>query len=486
MFHDEKYVLNNDFLYRNMYKKYNEKPNFNDIVKLSGVLIENRTDIDEKMIVDHTILTVPIVPPKTNKKKALIMSTGSFSPLHEGHISSLKIAKEIAENLNYEVIQGIISLSHDDYVVNKNGNKQENNIYNRTMLAYKKIDELSENWIKVDHFEGEMLSIPVNFTTVINRTKRLFEHYINEEVDIFYVYGSDNYGFSYAFVDQINIYGVCVERDGFIKREDVEEINSSQLFYVKNNAKNYSISSTSIRKNNKKEIVEEFSPQQNIKNVYLIRGNSVPECFNKELKKIVEKYIEKGIIVRSYSTSSEKLNGFISLDKFIQGDLNLDVSRIFEISGYQNKANGILIEEKELPLFQNKHFDLIDDDIVSGTTINAVKEKLLKYNIGINQIKTIVADHLSNNEVLYDVIDSRDFYLNGYKSGLMIEMPNKQTKRVPYLFPFVNLSTRANILKEFYIEFSKEILELNKKYNKEGFIKLNGDFLLKIYENTKA
>lgn len=476
--------IKNDILYKNMFDYYKNHPNFTEIVKKSGLIKEPLTKIDKILIEDNKLLTMPINKPKTNKKLALIISTGSYSPLHEGHVEKMLLTKEYVESMNYEVLQGVISLSHDAYVAFKNNGISKNHISNRTMLAYEKIEEMNQSdWLKVDRFEGEAVSCAINFSTVIKRLLSLVENYLQKDITVFYVYGSDNIGFSNAFINQKKIHGVCIEREGFKNKEYLENIKNDNLHYISSEKSLYSsYSSTKIRGN--RENVYLTNPiRKDKKPVYLIRGNSVPDKFNTLLKNIFKKYLDEKIEVRIYSTQTEYLNNFISLDKFIKGDINIEASRIFEVSSFQKKANDMIFFNEQKISFSPGIYNLIDDDSVSGYTIKKVTEFLKSKNISICNVQTIVDKYINEDEYLYDVVDSRDFYLNGFKSGLMIEHPNDGVKRVPYIFPYVNLTTRANIKSDNQIAFSKEIVELNHLLNKEGSILFNTDYLLDMYNN---
>ena len=52
----------------------------------------------------------------SGKKKAILLSTGSLNPIHEGHVQMLKLAKMHLETKGYEVVGGSISPTHDEYV----------------------------------------------------------------------------------------------------------------------------------------------------------------------------------------------------------------------------------------------------------------------------------------------------------------------------------------------------------------------------------
>lgn len=62
-------------------------------------------------------------PKKSKKKQPCILSfSGSFNPIHTGHISILEmIKKHLEENEGYEVLRGYIAPSSDDYVRGKLG-----------------------------------------------------------------------------------------------------------------------------------------------------------------------------------------------------------------------------------------------------------------------------------------------------------------------------------------------------------------------------
>jgi cytidyltransferase-like protein len=51
--------------------------------------------------------------------KAVLVATGSFSPVHRGHIEMMENAKKWLEENGYEVIKGFISPKHDSYVKTK-------------------------------------------------------------------------------------------------------------------------------------------------------------------------------------------------------------------------------------------------------------------------------------------------------------------------------------------------------------------------------
>ena len=95
--------------------------------------------------------------------------------------------------------------------------------------------------------------------------------------------------------------------------------------------------------------------------------------------------------------------------------------------------------------------------------------------------------YLKNN--ICDVVDMRDFIFNSKAGGLVIKYKNKEC-RVPYIYPFVDLVSRANINSIYQLEFSLKILKMNiDNFENESFkIKEMNDFFIdlsKIFKLSK-
>jgi len=480
--------LKNDCLYWNTYEYFKDNKDLPNIMKRAGLIKEPRTEDDILFLKDNEILSMPLNK-KHDNKNAIIISTGSFSPMHEGHIQSMLIAKKHVEGLGYNVIQGVMSLSHDAYVSFKNGGVAKRHISERTMLAYEKINEMDQqDWLKIDRMEGEMLSCAVNFSTVLERIYNYTKYHLNlDELTVFYVYGSDNVDFSNAFVKNEIYHGICIERENF----DFDEYknllsNEKNIHFLKNESPYKGYSSTMIRNNGinkpKKENVNNKKP------IYLIRENGSEKIFNEGLKSVFEKYLKEGIEVRLFKTGEDKKEGnIISLDKFVKSDFNIDTSRLFEISSYQKRANGMISLttslDEQIKNIPHGIYDLIDDDSVSGYTIEEIKKILLKKDVIINKTEMLIQDYLTENEYLFDVVDARDFLINEHsQQGLVVKKIDGNNSRVPYIFPEVNLTTRATIEPENQILFSRDICNLNLVHNE------NRDYkkivkLLSLYNN---
>lgn len=458
--------IDNDCLYKNFKIKYGNELYYKELLYKSGYLDEQRTSVDQSAIYDYTLLSLPILPIPKSDNLAVIVTTGSFSPLHEGHIEAMNVAKNYVERLGYDVIQGVISLSHDGYVSHKNGGLAKLHIGSRTQIVYEKIKDY--DWLTVDRFEGELVSCPINFSTVLERIKLYFNYHTKKNITVFYVFGSDNAAFSYSFVNNDNYHAVCVERTGYDASQAYNDLNYyHNIHFVDNKSLYATYSSTEVRKQVKEDVKEVIDK----KLIYFIRTDDVPSAFAEQLKLVVDKYLNRKMEIRLFNSNDlpYDVTNCISMDKYIKGEYSLDVSRIFQLSGYQKKAQGMcsLKEnlDEQMRQIPEGSYKLIDDDSVSGYTMKTITTMLADYKIAITDTYCLVSSLLGDDEELYDIIDARDFLLGAYNGGLVVSFLEQINIRVPYMFPFVNLTTRANILPEFQVAFTKELLELNLHFN---------------------
>lgn len=467
--------IKKDCLYKNFYKYYSNEKNYAELLFAAGAIKEPRTIIDEKAIKDLNILTLPIkkVEKETvngvSKRQAVIVSTGSFSPMHQGHVDSMILAKKYVESLGYQVVQGVFSISHDSYVSFKNNGIAKLHIGERTEIAYNMIS--NEEWITIDRFEGEFVSCPINFSTVLERVRNyLIKHNtsIDDNLEVFYVFGSDNAEFSRSFVNNSIYHSLCVERSDYSYDVIKEELKDfSNVHFIKNNNDSSNFSSTIIRKSIKKQ-----DEEKNDKNpIYFIRTDNVSNEFATALKEIIKNHMNKNMEIRLFDSSVFKVDEFertISLDKFVKTKYNLDVSRIFDLAGCQKKANGMTSLNAPIEIqtadIESGEYYLIDDDSVSGFTMNKIEQLLKEKSIKIIEQRILVSQLLKENERLYDIIDARDFLFNADKGGLVVDLFGNGCFRVPYIFPFVNLTSRANVKTDKQILFSLELLKINKKF----------------------
>ncbi len=146
-------------------------------------------------------------------------------------------------------------------------------------MIYEAIKEI--DWLTVDRFEGELVSCPINFSTVLERIKKYYEYHLQEDVTIFYIYGSNNLNFSYAFKNNQNYHAICIRRYGFeFKKIQNDLLKHKNIYFIDNKNEFSQYSSTKMRQN----IIEEHIWGQ-----YLIRCDDTLEEFSEGLEKIFTK-----------------------------------------------------------------------------------------------------------------------------------------------------------------------------------------------------
>ena len=75
---------------------------------------------------------------KKDKVNYILLSTGGFAPIHNGHINLLEESKLYLESQDCHVSGAYISPSHDDYVLQKRNQNNKIHTYTKITTSYKK------------------------------------------------------------------------------------------------------------------------------------------------------------------------------------------------------------------------------------------------------------------------------------------------------------------------------------------------------------
>jgi hypothetical protein len=67
-------------------------------------------------------------------------------------------------------------------------------------------------------------------------------------------------------------------------------------------------------------------------------------------------------------------------------------------------------------------------------------------------------------EDFYDVVDFRDFLFGSRNGGLVVRLPNGEITRVPYMAPYVTLSTRIRLPASQETAFSLAMWRENEQF----------------------
>lgn len=383
---------------------------------------------------------------KVKNKGIILLTTGSFGLMHEGHLSMMEQAKEELENQGFEVAGGFFSFSHDDYVLSKSKNMPS--LKERISHAKNLIKDSS--WLNLDLWEALLPGV-VNFTTVLTYFEQNFP-----EHEIRYVFGKTEYSFSWAF-----------KHHGKAVYVPSENISPTILDLLKKETPNVLITSAS-----------KFSHlnSRDLRPWYVLRDDSsfFPmvgiEVFKSKIIKLLEKASgyavktlnpEQQLVWAKKQVEGEKT---LSLDIYYKGTYQLELSRLFQVKDSQTK--GIKLMERwgspsvsdQVKKIPPGNYTLVDDDVASGETIERVKA-LLPSDVVIN--KVVVLSEVEGRLNIFDIVDLRDFIIGAPGGGLQVIDDKGIVSRAPYIFPFVNLSSRAKISKLSQVDFTKEILDLN-------------------------
>ena len=479
-----------DKYYSEVYREFKDE----ELLIKAGFLLDT-LKFDEIDYYNLELLTTPFDKLKTNigelKNPVVLLSTGGFYPIHEGHIRMMESAKEVLTNDGYDVVGGYLSLSHDEYIKGKP-------FY--TIDQYERINEdrnflKNSDWLMIDPWESLYVKTIINFTDVIERLERYLRKYVDNRIKVAYVFGGDNALFMYCF--KKNGLAVCLNRYGFdTEFKEAKSIKNKNMYFIDYDDKTSEISSRYIREKQSKE----NTCYKDIGN-YLIRNEGLLpfenlNCDTNKLKQLQEEFLNKFIkhlskcfndempikVINMESQLNDAYNYLknektINLDSYYRGTYNLEVSRLFPVSSYQDKYIKLINRlgstslEEQISSIPDGDYILVDDDSVTGRTINSIKEMLPK---GININNTYLLANSITTKV-FDVVDLRDFIIGVKNSGLVVKLPNDTYARAPYVMPYVNLTTRASIPPNNEREFSIFIWQLNRDF----YEKLNKNFKLK-------
>lgn len=408
---------------------------------------------------------------KSAKKPCILLSTGSFAPIHSGHMAAMVNTKKKMEELGWDVVGGFFAPDHDEYISRKL-KEQQIPIHERIEYIVDAIKEY--DWLSVDCWPGLFHHYAINFTDIITRLEMYVEMHYGIKIPIIFVCGGDYARFADTFLNK----GYCavVNRPGYNTKVSDEAMATGRVFIVNNEDDN---SSTSVRKN--------MTRKHKNRNVVL-RLKSEADFRNERtaaIYKAITKRFDRVVPVTAES-QAESIKDFpkniITLDPLSSNiPKKFKLSRLYDYFGikqlgFTSRPNifsaPLEYQLKQLSLDVKGAVYLHDDDIHTGGTMVYAK-KLLEDN-GIE-----VAGFISytRSEPNTETIDLRDFCAFEHDSGLVIKDIHTNM-RLPYVYPYVCPYIRASIPDP--LEFSIEIWEINIKHfekSKVGFFGYNKAYL---------
>jgi len=448
-----------DTYYADLYRKYGL-----EFIEKAGFFFDTETtDISLDQTVD--ILCTPLAfLDRSAKNPCVLLTTGSFCPIHVGHIKMMEAAKKAVEDRGFQVIGGYISPSHDEYVSIKNADKAIP-IYHRIQQIKFAIKDYP--WIDVDPWEGIFARVAINFTDVIERLSLYLKRHLNKEIPIFYVCGGDNQRFAKTFYDKGHC--VIVSRPGYVASLSTSHrIVSAEC--------DSTLSSTEIRANTPRTLLESKKLQLRV-NRDDIHELAVIELLKSYFKDISCHYLDDQRRTFESLTSGQNV---ISIDSAISSDVDLNLARHYDLFGarmlgYGNRPDTPTIEQQISQIKTGKYV-LFDDDVHTGNTMRFAKSQL--ENAG-NEITSVLSLNISNPSES-EILDARDFLVGiNSNSGLVVKLPNQQLTRVPYMYPYVCPYIRASILDP--VRFSIKMWDYNATFHKKsGYSLRNAPYLFQL------
>ena len=474
-----------DEYYSEVYKKY---LNIDTVIKAGFIL--DSLELEDLNYYNLSLLTTPVSKLKDSKKNPVVLlTTGGFDPIHDGHIYMMEFAKEALEKEGYDVIGVYLSPSHESYVSTKPYYKI--NAYERLDLCQECVKD--SQWLIIDPWESIYVKTYINFTDVIQRLEQYLRKHINPKIQVAYVFGGDNSEFMYCFEDKG--IGICVEREGYSEKfnEMKKKFKGKNNIFISNKSIVSTYSSRNIRKRQGYKYKEQNYSKEDgdyvIRNEGMIPLANYKEYVNNEkLENAHKKFLKQLVLLlkeafnnklevktidmqEQLKRASHVLEGrqTISLDTYYRGTYDIETSRLFDISDIQKKYISLIGRighdtiENQIEKIEDGSYILVDDDSATGKTIREIMSNLPK-RINIEQIY-LLASML--NEKIFDIVDLRDFIIGVQNGGLVVKLPNGEIARAPYMLPYVCLKTRATISASKEMEISTKLWKMNKEFYQE-------------------
>lgn len=398
-------------------------------------------------------------------RNAVLLSTGSYAPVHAGHIEIMEKAKRELERRGWNVVGGYLSPSHDAYVGIKNDGSAAMHVGERVRRCGGITAD--SDWLMVDPWEGRFIRRDVNFTTVYDRLSAYLAKNLPEPVTVWYVFGGDNAGFTKAFASHGHC--VCVNRPGaehtyLQARSDISLVGNPRVLFVDDPTS--TVSSTQIRNNH----VETLYANEPERMTLFVRGDLGRDeaQFTPKLVWLLREILPFKVVMIG---SDQQLDlsfprPLISLDTLYEGDETLQISRLFEVAD-QQVAPTTWVNRPGSPSLAAQiraigpgEYDFVDDDICTGGTIRFARS-ILPDTFTVKHAHSLLHAVWGNVPAGYDVVDTRDFQLGAKDGGLVVRDLDGTIRRVPYLLPWVSLTNRASVPPELELELTKKIFELN-------------------------
>lgn len=406
---------------------------------------------------------------KSSKPPAVILSTGAFCPVHQGHLDLMEVARARVEAEGYSVIGGYLSPGHEEYLRLKLGDEATSS---SARLVECGAAISGSSWLMVDPWEALYRRVAVNFTDVVARLEAYLHAHLSKDVSVFYAFGGDNARFTLTFAERGH--AVVVGRPGHedvyarYRAHDLNRMNC-RILWTESARK---ASSTEIRETEKLSRAARVRRPTRLalrcEDPVVAPGSSGAwRDFQKGLSSLLGRWFE---VVERSEQKDDTVFDFpvISLDPLTPGDHTIEISRLYDVGGYTQRGYaprpGAASFASQVEKIPDGDYVLFDDDVCSGGTVDAVRSLLRE---GTRVVRVKAAVHAKTGNEWQEVVDSRDFLVGAAKAGLVLSLPDGKLARGIYVQPYVDPSARCSIPPERNLDFSIEVWRLNAKFYRQ-------------------
>ena len=442
----------------------------------------------------------------------VVVASGAFCPLHIGHMEMMESAKRELERRGRVVVGGFLAPDHDGYVGVKCG---EGALSSCERVYLTQVATAESSWLNVDPWAALYLDRAVNYTDIVRRLATYLKLHVRDDIEVAFVCGADNAGFSRAFVEEGML--VIVPRGDQCVSVDNALLATGRILVAHDHMPN-SFASRAIRGGStegelpairsgrealeRRRCISKVTIRLRDEEDWLVEpwtkvidptalaqaqrdfASLLRQIFEETLR-LGERTAEVSVTRLSVSRQREVAERFakaqtlpiISLDACIPVDISVGLSRHFEMTDGERIRGlfprpGCPALEAQIAAIPPGRYILMDDDIATGQTVRDFVN-LLPSHISIDRVvsiyeleceESLATVESEGGDEIVDVGDVRDFLVGAREGGLVVKLPNSEIARVPYLLPYAQNSRRMSLPLSQEREFSLRIWKLNERF----------------------
>ena len=405
-------------------------------------------------------------------RPAVLICTGSFCPVHVGHLELMASARAAVEAAGFSVVGGYLSPGHDEYLRLKLGDAALSPSHRLELCGLAVADS---DWLMVDPWEALGCAVAVNFTDVVARLEAYLAHHVGPDITVFYVCGADNARFALTFAER----GHCVVAGRAGSTAVLDRYREHPLLRDNDRvlwaARAHEGSSTRAREGDTSvvpaAIRERLHPRRPERLTLRIEAAELAWPGREQawadtcagLCALLERCFAVERIAQADQRAPVGLPT-ISLDPFTPGDHPLALSRLFDLGGTTPRGHttrpGAPPLAEQLAAIPPGRYHLFDDDQCSGATLRFATA-LLPAGVVAAEVSTLLGRGPGTPR---EIADARDFVLGSRDGGLVLTLPNGSLGRAPYLLPYVDPAARCSVPAEQALGFSAAVWQLNVEF----------------------